>query len=169
MRWIIDGYNVIRRDPDLAGVEATGLPAGRAALLRLVAGAAQTSGDTFTVVFDGAPGLGEGAGGRVETIYARPPEKADDVIVALARRFAADALIVSSDRAGRAGARRAGATAVSAERFVAASDAAGDGAEPDHDDDDDAPARTKRGNPRRTSAGERAARRALRRLSGSRP
>src|SRR5688572_21535616 len=167
MRWIIDGYNVIRRDPDLAGVEATGLPAGRAALLRLVAGAAQTSGDTFTVVFDGAPGFGEGAGGRVETIYTRPPEKADDVIVALARRFAADAIVVSSDRAVSDGARRAGATAVSAERFLGAI-AGRDDAAPVHEDDD-APARTKRGNPRRASADERAARRVLRRLSGSRP
>ena len=167
MRWIVDGYNVIRRDPDLAGVEATGLPAGRAALLRVVAGAAQTSGDAFTVVFDGAPGFGEGASGRVETIYTRPPEKADDVIVALARRLAADAIVVSSDRAVSDGARRAGATAVSAERFLGAIAGRGDAA-PDHEDDD-APARTKRGNPRRASADERAARRVLRRLSGSRP
>jgi predicted RNA-binding protein with PIN domain len=160
---------VIRRDPDLAGVEAAGLPAGRAALLRLVAGAAQTSGDTFTVVFDGAPGFGEGAGGRVENIYTRPPEKADDAIVALARRFAADAIVVSSDRAVSDGARRAGATAVSAERFLAAIAARDDAAPDQEEDDDDAPARTKRGNPRRASAEERAARRVLRRLSGSRP
>ena len=36
MRWLIDGYNVIRADPDLRAVEARGLQAGRAALLRLV-------------------------------------------------------------------------------------------------------------------------------------
>ena len=44
MRWLIDGYNVIRRDPDLAQHETHNLEDGRAALLRLVAGAARASG-----------------------------------------------------------------------------------------------------------------------------
>ena len=29
MRWLIDGYNVIRRDPELVAGEAAGLDAGR--------------------------------------------------------------------------------------------------------------------------------------------
>jgi hypothetical protein len=33
MRWLIDGYNVIRRDPDLRAHEAESLEAGRRALL----------------------------------------------------------------------------------------------------------------------------------------
>src|SRR5438445_657064 len=55
MRWLIDGYNVIRRDPDLRAHEAESLEAGRTALLRLVARIARAGGDRFTVVFDGAP------------------------------------------------------------------------------------------------------------------
>ena len=67
MRWLIDGYNVIRRDPDLRGHEAQSLEAGRRALCVLLARAAQTHDDQFTVVFDGAgPGGSTGmAGARV--------------------------------------------------------------------------------------------------------
>ena len=40
MRWLIDGYNVIRKDPDLRGAEERNLAAGRSALLRVIAGIA---------------------------------------------------------------------------------------------------------------------------------
>src|SRR2546427_2346657 len=86
MRWLIDGYNVIRRDPDLRAHEAESLEAGRTALLRLVAQAARAGGDRFTVVFDGAPASRPApAGGQLEVIFSRPPEKADDVLARLAR------------------------------------------------------------------------------------
>lgn len=47
MRWLIDGYNVIRRDSDLRGREAESLEAGRAALIHLVARKARESRDDF--------------------------------------------------------------------------------------------------------------------------
>jgi predicted RNA-binding protein with PIN domain len=79
MRWLVDGYNVIRRDPELAQHEAHNLEDGRTALLRLVAGAARASGDPFTVVFDGARRSGgAAAGGQVQVMFSRPPETADD-------------------------------------------------------------------------------------------
>ena len=37
MRWLIDGYNLIRRDPDLRDREIESLEAGRRALLHLLA------------------------------------------------------------------------------------------------------------------------------------
>jgi uncharacterized protein len=159
MRWLIDGYNVIRRDPELAQHEARGLEDGRAALLRLVAGAARTSGDPFTVVFDGARrGGGVPAGGQVQVVFSRPPETADDVLRRLASELRSGAVVVSSDRAVRDAAERAGAAAVTAEQFVAA-------LEPGEDDDrDDDPPPPRGGNPRRPSRGERAARRVLGRL-----
>src|SRR3972149_473919 len=52
MRWLVDGYNVIRCDPGLAAHEGESLEAGRDALCRLLADAARTSGDQFTIVFD---------------------------------------------------------------------------------------------------------------------
>jgi predicted RNA-binding protein with PIN domain len=159
MRWLIDGYNVIRRDPELAQHEARGLEDGRAALLRLVAGAARTSGDPFTVVFDGARrGGGAPAGGQVQVMFSRPPETADDVLRRLASELRSGAVVVSSDRAVRDAAERAGAAAVTAEQFVAA-------VTPGEDDDpDDDPPPPRGGNPRRPSRAARAAQRVLGRL-----
>lgn len=179
MRWLIDGYNVIRRDPDLRAAEAGGLEAGRRALLATVAAAARRSGDAFTVVFDGAPVRGPAAGpGQVEVVFTRPPETADDALIRLARRLGSGAAVVSSDRAVQHAARRAGCPAVDADRFLAALDRAADGGDDDEDEDGDegdgpgggpGPGRAgggKRGNPRRLSADERAVQRALRRLAG---
>jgi predicted RNA-binding protein with PIN domain len=159
MRWLVDGYNVIRRDPELAQHEARGLEEGRAALLRLIAGAARASGDPFTVVFDGARrGGGVAVGGQVQVIFSRPPETADDVLRRLASELRSGAVVVSSDRVVRDAAGRTGAVAVSTEQFLAA-------LAPDTDDeeDDDAPP-PRGGNPRRPSREERSARRVLRRL-----
>jgi predicted RNA-binding protein with PIN domain len=158
MRWLIDGYNVIRRDPDLAQHETHNLEDGRAALLRLVAGAARASGDPFTVVFDGARRAGgTAAGGQVQVLFSRPPETADDVLRRLAGELRSGAVVVSSDRAVRDAAERAGAAAVTAEQFIDALTA------DDIEDADDDPPRTG-GNPRRPSRAERTARRVLARL-----
>jgi predicted RNA-binding protein with PIN domain len=185
MRWLIDGYNVIRRDPDLRGHEAEGLEAGRAALLRRLAAVARAREETFTVVFDGARlrAAGDPAGGvagRVDVLFSRPPESADDVLRRLAARWREGAVVVSSDRAVETAARRAGAVAVSTEDFL---DALERGAAPADDSPDversEAPSRAwrspgardvedepraKRGNPRRLSREDRDARRVLRRL-----
>ena len=63
MRWLVDGYNVIRCDPGLAAHEGESLEAGRDALCRLLAAAARTSGDQFTIVFDGQAGGGSASAG----------------------------------------------------------------------------------------------------------
>jgi predicted RNA-binding protein with PIN domain len=165
VRWLVDGYNVIRRDADLRGREAQGLEAGRAALLAAVAAAARRTGDQFTVVFDGARRDVAGpAMGQVQVMFSRPPETADDVLRAMAVKAGAGVAVASSDRAVRDAARRAGAVAVSAEEFVAALRGSTRDDE-DADDGGDGVAR-RGGNPRRLSRDERAARRALARLRG---
>ncbi len=159
MRWLVDGYNVIRRDPDLAQQEARGLEDGRAALLRLIAGAARASGDPFTVVFDGARRAGGvPVGGQVQVLFSRPPETADDVLRRLASELRSGAVVVTSDRAVRDSAERAGAVAITTEQFLAALESPTD----DEPEDDETPPRG--GNPRRPSRVERAARRVLGRL-----
>ena len=169
VRWLVDGYNVIRRDADLRGREAESLEAGRAALLAAVAAAARRTGDDFTVVFDGARrDAAAPARGQVQVVFSRPPESADDVLRALAARAGAGTVVASSDRAVRDAARRVGAVAVSAEDFAAALRApgrpsGGDEGKDDDDDDDRGPVR-RGGNPRRLSRDDRAARRALARL-----
>jgi predicted RNA-binding protein with PIN domain len=167
MRWLLDGYNVIRRDPEMRSREAERLADGRTALLHLVAAVARRCGDDFTVVFDGARAAGgEAVGGQVQVIFSRPPQNADQVLIRLATQFREASIVVSSDRTVRDAARRAGAAVVSADEFL---DAAHSG-EPDaqhekedEEDDDDAPA-AKRGNPHRLSREARATRRALGRL-----
>jgi predicted RNA-binding protein with PIN domain len=169
MRWLIDGYNVIRRDPDLRSREARGLSAGRAALIHRLATVAREHEDSFIVVFDGvrlrADDDAEAAtGGRVEIVFSRAPETADDVLRQLAAQWRDAAVVVSSDRAVETAARRAGAVAVRVEAFLDALDRVESDTDDDEDeDDDDRPA--KQGNPRRASKDERASRRALRRLT----
>lgn|SRR5574341_2290896 len=184
MRWLIDGYNVIRRDPDLRAREAESLEAGRVALLRLVARRAGESRDDFTVVFDGARVTGGSAAtGRVQVLFSRPPQSADDELIRLARQHGAGAVLVSSDRKIQDAARRSHCGVLTAEQFLQRLTAE---AEPHRtslrppsaeagladpattapatkDDEEDRP-RAKRGNPRRLSREARAARRALRRL-----
>ena len=167
MRWLLDGYNVIRRDPEMRSREAERLADGRTALLQLVAAVAQRCSDDFTVVFDGARlAGGEPVGGRVQVVFSRPPQNADQVLIRLATQLREAAIVVSSDRTVRDAARRAGAAVVSADEFL---DAAG-AAEPDPqeeketEEDDEAGPAARRGNPRRLSRQARTTRRALGRL-----
>jgi predicted RNA-binding protein with PIN domain len=163
MRWLVDGYNVIRRDPELSAREAEGLEAGRAALLQRLARLAARVSDPFTVVFDGARPTGGGpSGGKVQVVFSRPPETADDVLRRLATTLRESGVVVSSDRAVQHAARRVGAVAVGADAFLRAMSP--EGPRDDAEDDDVDPAE-RRGPSRRPSREERATRRVLRRLT----
>ena len=119
MRWLIDGYNVIRREPDLRAHEAESLEAGRRALLHLLARAHRDPRDEFTVVFDGAMVAGGAPSqGRIRIIFSRPPHTADDELMRLARQWRSGAVVVTSDRRIQDAARRAGAAALTAEQFL---------------------------------------------------
>jgi predicted RNA-binding protein with PIN domain len=129
------------------------------------------SADRFTVVFDGAPGRSAASPGRLEVLFSRPPETADDVLVRLARQEKSGAVVVSSDRTVQDAARRAGCAVLGAQAFLDAL-APGRAEDPkdsdeDGEDDEDAGPAAKRGNPHRRSKEDRAAERALRRLRGS--
>jgi predicted RNA-binding protein with PIN domain len=176
MHWLIDGYNLIRRDPALASREAESLEAGRVALCRLLAQAARFSGDRFTVVFDGrgAGGSGTGVAG-VSVVFSSARETADHV---LARLAVGGGAVVSNDREVRRAAGRAGAISVTADEFLGKlrTGAAGritPGPEslapqtpPYMKDEEDETERRgpRKGNPRRLPRKQRAASRALGRL-----
>jgi len=166
MRWLIDGYNVSRRDPELRAREAESLEAGRRALLHLLARAHREPRDEFTVVFDGARVSGGApSAGRIRVIFSRPPLTADDELMRLARQLRSGAVVVSSDRKIQDAARRAGSAVLTAEQFLEALDVPERSPAADSKDDSDAgPAREKRGNPRRLSKKARRAQRALGRL-----
>lgn len=167
MRWLVDGYNVIRRDPELAARERESLQAGREALCRLLSTAARRSGDQFTVVFDGDRGGGSAPGGPgVRVIFSSARERADQVLARLATRGGA---VVSNDREVRQAASRAGAIAVRADEFLTRLGGAERSRAEEKDEEDEAPAPSKKGNPRRLPKRARAADRALRRLRRGRP
>src|SRR5438094_509762 len=166
MRWLVDGYNVVRRDPELKAREAESLEAGRRALLHLLARARLAPHDDFTVVFDGArlSGGAPTAAGRIRVIFSRPPSTADDELMRLSRQLRNGAVVVSSDRKVQDAARRAGSAVLTAEQFLEALDVPETpGADrPDMKDaSEDEPAREKRGNPRRLSKKAKQAQRAL--------
>jgi predicted RNA-binding protein with PIN domain len=172
VRWLIDGYNVIRREPDLRAREAEGLEAGRRALLHLLASAHRDPRDEFTVVFDGARvDGGHPSPGRIRVIFSRPPHSADDELMRLARQWQSGAVVVTSDRRIQDAARRAGAAALTAEQFLSGLSSKGLFEDPattnpatkDPEDLPESP-REKRGNPRRLSKKARRERRALGRL-----
>jgi len=176
MHWLIDGYNLIRRDPALASREAESLEAGRVALCRMLAQAARSSGDRFTVVFDGrgAGGSGTGVAG-VSVVFSSARETADRVLARLAMGGGA---VVSNDREVRRAAGGAGAISVTADEFLGKlrSGAAGgttpgpEGLTPRippyrKDEEDETERRgPRKGNPRRLPRKQRAAARALGRL-----
>ncbi|MCI0546912.1 MAG: NYN domain-containing protein [Candidatus Rokubacteria bacterium] len=165
MRWLVDGYNVIRRSPELRSRECESLESGRQGLAGLLAEAARLSGDRFTVVFDGAGAGGRSPGRAVEMVFSSARETADRLIARLA---AAGGAVVSNDREVRRAAARAGAIPVTTDEFLAhleravtAADLSPDEAKEDEPEERASP---KRGNPRRMPKRRRAAARALRRL-----
>src|SRR5437867_4716000 len=175
MRWLVDGYNVIRRAPELRSREQESLEAGRQALCAMLAAVARVSHDTFTVVFDGVDAGGRGGGGAdVTVIFSSARESADHVLGRMAREGGA---VVSNDREVRRAAERAGAVVVTTDQFLARLDQArsvmtGTGVsdpESEKDEGDDPERGPRKGNPRRLSKKERVTRRALGRLGPGRP
>ncbi len=170
VRWLIDGYNVIRRSPELSAKERESLEAGRRALCALLSRAARTPSDQFIVVFDGSGGGGSAGGTGVRVIFSSARESADKV---LGRMAAQGVTVVSSDREVCRSATRAGAISVTAEMFLArlealprsfATDAGKAGDTWDKDESEDRASGPKKGNPRRLGKKARAAARALGRL-----
>jgi len=163
MHWLVDGYNVTRRGPELAERERESLEAGRQALCHLLSNAARVSGDQFTVVFDGNGGGGTfPAGPGVHAMFSSARETADQV---LARMATAGAAVVSSDREVRRAAVRVRAIAITADAFLSRLERVGRGRGSDRDDEEAVRPRNKKGNPRRLSKKDRLAARALGRLA----
>jgi predicted RNA-binding protein with PIN domain len=78
---IVDGYNVILRSARLRPGPDRSLRDARDKLVNLLAWMMGGNDARFIVVFDGAEmGGGDETSGRVQVMYSRPPEKADDVI-----------------------------------------------------------------------------------------
>jgi predicted RNA-binding protein with PIN domain len=163
MEIIIDGYNLIGRDGGLSGA----LEHKRNWLIQQLASFREKKNVEVTVVFDGwQSGLRnevEEKRGGVKVVFSRPGEKADSVIMRLARRQGNGCVVVTSDREIRNGVGKFGAAAVTSDEFaeiLRSADRPYDDspcAEPQRDP-------SKRGNPRRLSRADQKRSAILRKL-----
>ena len=81
---ILDGYNVILREPRLRPGPDRTLRESRDKLVNLLAWMMGGEHVRYVVVFDGAEGAGrDEKSGRVDVVFSRPPKTADDVIRAM--------------------------------------------------------------------------------------
>ncbi|UCG38785.1 MAG: NYN domain-containing protein [bacterium] len=120
MRILIDGYNLIRRVPELRAEDRSDIALGREALLQQLSAYRAGRGHRITVVFDGTASVH--LGGSHETVrgvaalYSPQGMSADQVIRRMCRENQAD-VVVSGDREITDAAERAGVTAVAPELF----------------------------------------------------
>jgi len=120
---LVDGYNLIHRSPQLKPGPDRTLGEAREKLVNLLSWAVGSGDANFLIVFDGAEGGGQERGrGRVEVIYSRPPEKADDTL----RRLVEDRIerverltVVTSDLEVARHARAMGADVSISDLFLA--------------------------------------------------
>ena len=169
IRIIVDGYNFIGRHSGLSG----NVEAKRERLIGWLARYSQVRGYHVSVVFDGwQSGWPDEHGiiqDGVEVIFSRRGEKADEVIVRMAREWGSAALVVSSDREVANNAASAGAVAVSIAEFgsrlrkVLNQDLDSE-EEPESEESRPTGLTKKKGNPRKLSKQERKRRQRLKRL-----
>jgi len=120
---IIDGYNLIRQSDSLRRFEYKSLEDGRRALLSRLNEYERKKKHKITVVFDGWKGgfadEGRDREGKIDIIYSRYGERADDVIKRLASRAVGDVIVVSSDREISSFITRLGKTPLASPEFEA--------------------------------------------------
>lgn len=158
-RVIIDGYNLIGRQSGLSG----DIEAKRDQLIDHLAQYHSVKGHPISVVFDGWGSGWPDEHGEVrqgiEVIFSRHGEKADDVIVRIARELGNGGLIVTSDRTLADHVHAAGGVVVSSREFekrLSEAERAHPAGDRSETDEGQPGARTvKRGNPHRLSKRER--------------
>jgi uncharacterized protein len=98
---LIDGYNLIKQSDALRRYEHKSLEAGRNALITKLVEYEKKKAHEITVVFDGwksgSADEGRDREGKINIIYSRYGERADDVIKRLAIHATGDIIVVSSD------------------------------------------------------------------------
>ncbi len=154
MDLIIDGYNLLGAEQGLHGA----LEHKRNWLIQQLSQYQTRKQFSVIVVFDGwragsATEASEKQAG-VAVVYSRLGEKADQVIVRIAREKGSGAVVVSSDREIRSAVERFGAVAIYAAEFNQILRSL-DGGFFDNDEEDDETSSDKRGNPNRLSKVDR--------------
>ncbi len=165
MDLIVDGYNLIGSDQGLIGA----LERKRNGLVQRLCAYQKNKQFNVIAVFDGwRSGRNEEIAEKkdgVTVIYSRINEKADAVIIRVARQKGAGTVVVTSDREIRSAVERFGAVAVSAVEFnqiLRALD--GNSYDEDYDYTDEKIGAQQRGNPKRASKADRRRNEKLRKL-----
>jgi uncharacterized protein len=163
MEIIIDGYNLMGSGAGLTG----NLEHKRNWLVHKLMNYQRAKGHDITVVFDGwrsgSANQAEEKRDGVGIVYSRLGEKADSVIVRLARKKGSGCIVVTSDREVRNAVERFGVVALYAGEFSTMLDKQADSfddAQPDHQ----GRGARKKGNPRRLSKKERKRQQKLQKL-----
>jgi predicted RNA-binding protein with PIN domain len=120
MRILIDGYNLIRRIPELREADRSDLAEGREGLLEQLSLYRTGKQHRITVIFDGAKSVHLGGGsqkvGGISVRYSARGRSADQDIIEACRNGQADVL-VSADRELTDAAIRNDVTSVSPDLF----------------------------------------------------
>ncbi len=120
MRIIIDGYNLIRRVPELRAFDREDMEAGREALVRALSTYRAGKGHGITVVFDGADAVHLGGGSErvagISVRYSPRGRSADSIIKEMCREGKIE-VVITGDREIVDTVKRWGTTAVSPELF----------------------------------------------------
>ena len=118
---LIDGYNLIRQSDTLRSYERKSLEAGRKALIAKLVEYGKKRAHQITVVFDGVKNgwaeEGRDREGKINIIYSRHGERADDVIKRTAERTMEEVIVVSSDREISSYVSKLGKTPLSSPEF----------------------------------------------------
>lgn len=118
---IIDGYNLIRQSDTLRRYERKSLEAGRKALIAKLVEYEKKKTHNITVVFDGGESgwadEGRDKEGKINIIYSRHGERADDVIKRMAADTMEETIVVSSDREISSYTTQLGKTALTSPEF----------------------------------------------------
>lgn len=118
---IIDGYNLIRRSPSLSILDWQDLEEGREELIRRLAIYKKARSLPITVIFDGwnQGSLSSSRTTRrgIRVVFSRRGQKADEVIIQMARKMGEGAMVVTSDRQVQLEVERHHATVIPSEDF----------------------------------------------------
>jgi predicted RNA-binding protein with PIN domain len=118
----VDGYNCILRTPRLKPGPNRTLRESREMLVNLLSWMMGANNVRFIVVFDGAEAGRDEPDARVQVMYSRPPETADDVIRRLVEKRVGgdeDIVVVTADIEVARHARAMGADVSLADLFLA--------------------------------------------------
>ncbi len=150
---LVDGYNIIKRDPILSGLERRSLQTAREALFARLLSSYNLRACDVIVVFDGqGPAETTDRWGNLKIIYSMSGQTADTVIARLATlaRDPSQVVALSDDREIRQAVTQSGGVAAgSADRKQPRAADKRDG------DDEEDRSKEKKGNPRRAKKRDR--------------